>query len=323
MKKTLIASAVAATFAGNAFADVDVNKMSEKLAAMPTIYGSIELVHINKDYNDSATPNYHELEDNGSTIGFKHKHAVSDSLTAFAKVEFEFGADDKDSSAGIDTLDEAYIGLKGDFGSVQVGSDDTVYEWVDMLDTNEAVGLAGELAKDKEGDNIQYVSPKLAGGLKLGVTVPLDSDSNFGGALAAKYSMDNLEVALAYAIGREEGGSEKGDAIGIAATFTMDELSLIAQYETLGEGASGADDGKDTWGLLGLYNMGQNTFALGYQMTSLDDSSKEDQSDIYVQALHNLSDNTFLYLEYLMESDKSGTKGNDVDTLALGATYKF
>ena len=58
-------------------------------------------------------------------------------------------------------------------------------------------------------------------------------------------------------------------------------------------------------------------------MTSFDASSLEDQSDIYIQALHNLSDNAYIYLEYLMQSDVDGAKGSDLDTLAIGATYTF
>jgi predicted porin len=321
MKKTLIASAIAATtLSTGAFAMDQASDLAAKLNSMPTVYGNVQLVNVTEDDGDDSNSNF---KDNGSTIGFKHKHAVSDSLTGFVKVEFEFAADDKDSSQGINKLDEAYIGLKGDFGSAQIGSDDTVYEWVDMIDTDEAVGISGELAKDKEGDNFQYVSPAIVDGLKLGLTLPLDSNSNFGGALAAKYAVDNLEVVLAYALGREEGGKEVGDAMGLAASFAIDELTLIAQYETLSEGASGAEDGKDTLGLLGVYKMGQNSFALGYQMTSFDPSGKEDQSDIWLQAIHNLSDNTYVYLEYLMQSDLKGTADANKDTLAIGATYAF
>jgi len=331
MKKTLIASAIAATLSVNAFADNPQSEAADhaaqlaaKINSMPTVYGTIELVHVSKDFDSNTTPNTHEFEDNGSTIGIMHEHAISEGVTAFAKAEFEFGADDKDSSNGIDTLDEAYIGLRGDFGSVQVGSDETVYDWVDVLDTSEYDGLGDiDPTSFNEGDNLQYVSPVIAGGLTLGLTAPIDSDTTFGGALAAKYAIDNLEVVLGYAIGREEGANEEGDTIGLAATFTMDDLSLLAQYETQDE-AGNADDGEDLWGLMGMYTMGQNVFALGYQSRSFDSNAKpEDEASIYVQALHNMSDNAYIYLEYLMETDVDGTADSDLDTLAVGATYKF
>ena len=317
MKKTLLATAIAATLAGNAFADDHASDMASKLDAMPTVYGSIELVHVSEDFGDPTMSNTHEFADNGSTIGIMHEHMISEDITAFAKAEFEFRADDNDEndgSKGIDTLDEAYIGLKGSFGSVQIGSDETVYDWVDVLDTSEAFGI-GAANEQKEGDNLQYVSPEIAEGLHLGLTAPIDSDTTFGGALAAKYSIDNLEVALAYAMGREEKGDDREDSIGLGVTFGIDDITLLAQYETV-------KDTADLYGVMGMYTMGQNTFALGYQMIS-PDGADEDQSDIYIQALHNLSDNTYMYLEYLMQTDVDGTADNDKDTLAVGATYTF
>jgi predicted porin len=317
MKKTLIASAVAATLAGNAMAaDVtsEAADLAAKLDSMPTFYGAVQFAHVS---TDDSTNTDHELQDNGSTIGILHEHAISEGVTAFAKAEFEFSADDKRTSTGINKIDEAYIGLKGDFGSVQVGSDETVYDWVDMTDIDEFVGF-GATVKLDEGDNLQYVSPEIAEGITLGLTAPIDSDTNFGGALAAKYSMDNLQVALAYALGRdaEPGFAAAEDTLGLGVHFDIDELTLVAQYET-------TKDTQDAWGLLGVYAMGQNSFALGYQMISFDASALEDQTDIYVQALHNLSDNAYLYLEYLMQTDIAGTANSDLDTLAIGAAYLF
>lgn len=166
MKKSLIASAVAAaTLSSSAFA-------MDSATDLPTIYGNIQLAHVSNETNASGKDvSTHELYDNGSTIGFKHESAVNEDVTAFFKAEFHFDADgskyhnDGGNSANQalgEPLDEAYIGVKGDFGSVQIGADDTVYEWVDMLDSGEAVYIEGELAMDTEGDNVQYVSPEIA-----------------------------------------------------------------------------------------------------------------------------------------------------------------
>jgi predicted porin len=321
MKKTLIASAItAATLSTSTFAMDPATDLAERLDSMPEIYGNIQLVHKSTDLDGASA---HEFGDNGSTIGFKHSSAVSEGVEAFFKAEFHFDADDNASAnKGLgEKLDEAYIGVKGEFGMVQAGTDDTVYEWIDMVDTYEAIGLDGEIAALKEGDNLQYVSPEIADGLMIGVTIPVDSDTNFGGSLAAKYSMDNLEVALAYSMGREENGVDAEDTIGLAGTYTMGDISLIAQYET-------KDKDKDFIGLQGMYTMGQNVFSLGYGMTSFDNSALEDQSDIYVQALHSMSDNMYVYLEYktttdYLVEDATSNDGIDLDQLAIGATYAF
>jgi len=340
MKKTLIASAVAAaTLSSTAFAMDPASDLAARLDSMPTIYGNIQLAWANETVDvggANGETSTNEFGDNGSTIGFKHTHAISDGLEGFFKAEFHFDADETGNGAnpGLgEKLDEAYIGVKGDFGSVQAGTDDTVYEWVDVLDMYEYAGLEGELASDKEGDNIQYVSPSFSG-LTVGATIPVDSDSNFGGQIAAKYGMDNIEAVLAYSIGRDEGTcpdscTSAGDAIGLAVSVGIDDLTLSAQYETKDESVSNAKDSEDMWGLLANYGMGANNFALGYAIVTEENgggNAETDTSGIYFQALHNLSDHMYVYLEYLTtteEDDDAATEDVDTDTLAIGATYAF
>jgi hypothetical protein len=211
-----------------------------------------------------------------------------------------------------------------------VGADDTVYEWVDMLDSGEAIYIQGELAMDTEGDNVQYVSPEIADGLVLGLTYPTDSDTNFGGALAAKYSMDNLNVAFAYSMGRKENNVEAGDTFGLAGSFGMDDFTVVAQFESRGESKTGgAADKNDAslWGLQGIYAMNANKFKLGYALQTNDYNGGDiETSMIEFQALHNVSDHMYVYLEYLMASaanSAAGVKDIDTDTLSLGATYHF
>lgn len=313
-------------------------QLAERLDSMPEFYGNIQLAHgsVTTDAGAGETST-NELFDNGSTLGVKHEHAISEDVTGFFKAEFHFDFDGgKYHSDGVGTqslgegLDEAYIGIKGDFGSVQVGSDDTVYEWVDMMDSGEAFYLEGGISVDTdnaESDNIQYVSPELADGLKVGVTYPIDSDTQFGGSLAAMYEVDNISVALGYSMGREEAGTEAGDTIGLAGSFSLDDLTLIAQYETRGETKVGGVDQSDEttfWGLEGIYAMGANQFILGYAMTTVDDAADTETSGFEIQALHNLSDHMYVYLEYVATTtEANGSSDVDVDALALGATYAF
>ena len=87
MKKTLIASAVAATLSTSAFAMDSASDLAAKLDSMPTVYGNIQLAYY---YADSDPGTYgNALVDNGSTIGLKHEHEIAPGLTGFLKIELD------------------------------------------------------------------------------------------------------------------------------------------------------------------------------------------------------------------------------------------
>ncbi|MEL0615163.1 porin, partial [Marinomonas arenicola] len=63
------------------------------------------------------------FQDNGSTLAVKGESKVNDDFTAFFKYELEFKADEQDDRGGSSSyneshLDQAYVGLKGNFGKV-------------------------------------------------------------------------------------------------------------------------------------------------------------------------------------------------------------
>ncbi|OZG74930.1 hypothetical protein BTA51_00555 [Hahella sp. CCB-MM4] len=342
MKKTLIASAVAAV----SMASV---AQAAEMANMPEFYGNIQLAYVHNSTEQGSTETTsNDFADNGSTIGWKHSHEISPGLTGFLKVEVDFDADDKSTSQvsnGYDVdndgnddatdtafaqLDEAYIGVKGDFGSVQIGSDDTVYEWWDVIDISEAVGISGEFktAAVHEGDNVQYVSPTIAGGLTIGVTMALDSTETHTGALGAKYKTDMFEVILGYSMGREEAGVDTGDGIGLGAKVFLGDLTLGAQYETKSADSSAGVDDKSTdqsgYGLIAIYSLGASQLAAGYYADEDDQTNAVENSQFYLQALHNVSDNMYAYVEYVSGTkEQSGSQDIDTEDFAIGATYTF
>ena len=338
MKKTLIASAIAAaSFSGVAVAESN----------LPTVYGNIQyaISSTNVDGGGSEIDHF----DNGSTLGIKHEHEIAPGVTGFFKMELEgINADDKANSNGIDGLDEAYIGVKSDsFGQIWVGSDDSTYESaVDVIVNFHEIGSdIGGSYDTGEGDMIQYMSPSF-GGLTLGAAVQVNGDSKDGGKsypyqLAAIYTVDALEVAFAMdsndgdlkyskdgldddtgAIDGDEYSPNNENTYGLRATYTMGDFSLTGEYQT-------RKDVADVYGLMGVYTLGANQFALSYQM--LDDDDSGDKKDtIAIQALHNLSDNMYVYVEgYLSNADAEDEykledkSGDERQILALGAVYYF
>lgn len=330
MKKTLIASAVAAAaLSTNAFAMDPASDLAAKIDSMPSVYGNIQLAYFYNEFDDGTTKtSSNEFADNGSTLGVKHSHAISDGLTGFFKAELEFDADDKGSSTGLSNLDEAYIGVKTDVHSVQIGSDDTVYEWIDIIDFSEAVGDSADLAGVDEGDNLQYVGT--FGDFMVGATVKIDSDTTDAGALAVQYSMDELTLTGAYALGREEAGTEKGDTFGLAATMGLGDITVGGVLSMKGEDTVGTvkqENDQTLYGLMASVAMGAASFTGTYTMTTTDAAvaaNEVDSTGLVLQALYNVSDNMYTYIEFATYEDESDAGLDDTDdNLAIGATYYF
>ncbi len=331
MKKTLIASAIAAaTFSGTALAQE---------SNLPTVYGNIQYALIYDDVTDGDHGVDHR--DNGTTLGVKHNHEIAPGITGFLQVELEgINADDKAGSNGIDSLDEAYIGVKGDsFGQVWVGSDDSTYESAVEKIANfyEAADLSiGGSYDTGEGDLVQYMSPSF-GGLKFGAALQINGDSKTGGKsypyqLAAIYAIDNLELAVA--MDSNDGSLEyssssdlsanNNNTYGLRGTYTAGDLSVTGQYQT-------RDEVGDLFGAIGVYTMGPNQFALSYEYAVADDADDTKQDTITLQALHNLSDHMYVYFEgYLGGGDDVYATGDPLNpasdersVAAVGAVYYF
>jgi predicted porin len=224
------------------------------------------------------------------------------------------------------------------FGQVLVGTDDSTYERaiVKIANFHEiGTGLDGSYSTG-EGDQIQYTSPSF-GGLILGASLQINGDGKVGGKsypyqLAAIYTVDDLE--LAFAMDSNDGAlkySSNSDldlnnenTYGLRATYSMGDLNVTGEYQT-------RKDVKDEFGIIGVYALGANQFSLAYQVVEddtvgADNGNKEDV--IALQALHNLSDNMYVYAEgffYSNDEDYDDTvAGSDnKQVAAVGAVYYF
>lgn len=338
MKKTLIASAVAAAaLSTSAFAEDRADEIAAKLDSMPTVYGNVQLVWAHSDADPGVNSNS-GLADNGSTIGFKHSHEISPGITGFVKVELEFDADDKAGNGGLDGFDEAYIGVKGDFGKVWAGSDDSVYEdnidYVVNFFEYASQNIGGSYSTG-EGDLIQYVTPSMSGFTAFGA-VQVNSndqvankDAAYPYQLGVSYEMDALTVALAmdsndgytqYSKTTANPDVNNENTYGLRVAYEMDNVMVSGEYQT-------RSDVGDLFAVIGVYTMGANQFALAYEWSESDaPGSNAEASNVTLQALHNLSDNMYVYTEAYFRNDDAGVAGSsDVDTtdLAIGATYVF
>jgi predicted porin len=341
MKKTLIASAIAAiSFSGAAAAQSTISaaEMAAKMDSMPSVYGNIQYALIYENIDKAASSIDHI--DNGSTLGVKHEHMIAPGVAGFFKLELDgFNADDKKNGRGQGRIDEAYIGVKSDsFGQVWVGTDDSTYERAVAKIANFheiGTGLDGSYTTG-EGDQIQYVSPSF-GGLTLGGAVQVNGDNGTGGKsypyqLAAIYSVDALELAFAmdsndgstgYSSKTVETIKNNENTYGLRATYTMGDMSVTGEYQT-------RKDVKNEFGVIGVYALGANQFSLAYQVVEDDTvgATNGDKEDVIaLQALHNLSDNMYVYTEaffYSNDADYGIVAGSDQKQVAaVGAVYYF
>lgn len=349
MKKTLIASAIAAAIAsGSVQAQVTqtASDLAARMDSMPTVYGNIQYVlyHDNIDGGESAV----EHADNGSTLGVMHDHDFAPGLTGFFKIEVDrMGVDDISTESSF-RIDEAYIGVRGEnFGQIWAGTDDTIYELAvtEISEFYEVAFLSRFVDYDTgEGDMVQYLSPSF-GGLTVGAAVQINGDGDsqvdkksYPWQLAAMYEVDALE--LAFAVDSNDGGRaydgfnrvpspNNENTYGFRASYNMDNLRLTGEAHT-------RKDVSDTFGVMGVYTLGKNQFALSYELTQYDDEftgqgsaelAGNDVDTVTLQALHNLSDHMYVYFEGYLGTGDDGVYDvvdkSERSVASVGAVYYF
>lgn len=309
MKKSLIAIAVSsAVFTSVAQAADD---------SYVDAYGNIQLVYHNSDL--SAGGSESEITDNGSTFGFKGESRINNDLTGFFKYELEADADEKTKDIEIN-LDQAYVGAKGNFGKVQIGTFDSIYNNAiqDGIDQFEFAGIEGS-ETTKEGDTIAYFSPSFNGlEIQLSVQVKGDAESEVaasqveeGESLTAvvKYSVDNLTLAFGYDALENTVNAE--ETLGLSASYQLDgATTLLAKYEE-------NTDVDSRVGVGASYEYGIGRLYGSFQQVDLELSGSEDYDEYALGATYNLGDNAYVYVEAGQQT------ADELNFSAVGAYYSF
>jgi len=343
MKKTLLATAIAGALGASAAAQAATvyNQDGTQL----DIYGNIQIAY--KSVNDANGDSQDEVFDNGSTIGFAGQHIINPGLTGYFKAEFEHNADEEKSNGGINNGDQAYLGLKGNFGDVRLGSwDPLIDDWIqdpisnneyfDMTDSSTDLGglyggsLADGVDVDREGDKFQYMSPSW-GGLQfaIGTQYKGDAEEEFGAddgvdGVSSQGSNASFFGGLKYAIG----------AFSIAAVYDdLDNYGLHANDAVTGESL---EYEAKAYGLGAQYVIG--TLRLAAKVEDTDATYAGDDGDIMRYALgarygYALSDNfagdvygAYQYVDADSEVAPIVDNGGDEDSFnewTVGATYNI
>ncbi|MDR5899618.1 porin [Halomonas vilamensis] len=368
MKKTLLATAIAgAAFASGAQAATVYNEDGTKL----DIYGNIQIAYYNTDsaviLEDSVTgetvvtsESSDGIVDNGTTFGFAAEHMITRDLTGYLKLEFDdIKADEmKTASDATDSGDQAYVGLKGNFGDVRLGSyDQLIDDWIqDPITNNEGFDVSDSTVAhgsglDQETDKVTYTSPSFSGmqfavgsqykgdfdSADSGVDQGDSNASFFGGAkytagafsIAAVY--DNLDnIVFADANGDVD---SVGDQYGLTAQYTVDTLRLAAKLERFDSDISDGDD-TNFYGLSARYGYGNGDIYGAYQyvdvgagtfLSELDESLQDEQdrdetyNEVILGATYNVSDAMYVWSEVAFYDREADEK----DGVGVGVTYMF
>lgn len=277
-------------------------------AAEPiTVYGKL---NVSVQNNDEAGESETVVQSNASRLGVKGAFELSSSLEAFYTIEYEVNTGD-DAKENFLARNQ-FVGLKGNFGAVSVGRNDTMLK-IAQGKVDQFNDLSGDLKSLFKGENrieqtVTYVSPSF-GGFKVGATYAAEGAKAQAGedgfSLAAMYGDAGLKKTNFYAsvaydsevkgydilratvqaklaglilggMYQQEEKSVNGDSKTgylVSAAYNISDVTLKGQYQDM-------EDKGDSWSIGADYKLGKPTKLFAFY-TSRDMEAAED-TDNYI-----------------------------------------
>ncbi|QDZ30293.1 porin [Noviherbaspirillum sp. UKPF54] len=208
MKKSLLALAVLGAFAGVANAQTNV-----------TVYGIVD-AGVAYDNGASAAGKTWKLQSgqqSGSRLGFKGTEDLGGGLSAIFTLENGFTVDDGQASTSLGGRlfgRQAWVGLKGSFGEVKLGRQQTpLYYAVAAVDPF-GIGLAGNAQR--------------AFGYGMYGQDPLARTDN---TISYAISNSGFNAGLNYSFGEQAGDNNKNRNIGVALGYANGPLNVQFAYQ--------------------------------------------------------------------------------------------
>lgn len=353
MKKSLIALAIAGTFAAPVFA----------ASANVDFYGKfrVSLDHLNHGVG-------FQMNDETSRIGFKGAEDLGGGMKAIYQYETGFDAGVStpvigstgysgaaSAAGGLGAQRDTFVGLAGDFGTVLVGRHDTPYKMVgsadlfgDTLADAQNGGPLCIICEDLRVTNaVAYVSPSFSGLTLVGAIVPGTGKASTAGtqslnsisdaySLAAMYNNGPLKLGAGYEnldhmVGNAAGAS-KQNAWKLNAGYTFGDLLVGATAEQI-KNIGGVNGAKSTDYLLSAaYGMGPITLAAQFGKRNQNDTAgNNDLTDTTVGVVYSLSKRTSTYVGYAHYSGNGANaigysldkNSSSVNALTIGLNHDF
>jgi len=295
------------------------------IAASVDIYGRADL---SVQSSDEGKGNFTELKSNASRLGFKGTHSLNDELDVVYKAEFEV---DMDGDGDVFKARNQYIGLRGIFGEVLLGKNDTMLKQsqgkVDLFsDLNGDIKTlwAGE---NRLGDSITYKSPMFQR-FQLGFTYITEDEIEASDAfsMALIYGDKKLKKSTFFASvaydsevkGKTGDGAVKGNFDTLRATIStkLAGVTLGLMLQNQEEVVSGVEMN----GVMASAKYSIDNLTLKGQLQTADYEDADSRSGITVGIDYKLAKSTKLYAFYTSFDLDSAA---DQDYLAAGIQYNF
>lgn len=305
--KTTLASALALTFAAPVFA-ADVTVFGKDVQ----VYGK---ANVSFQSADEGGDRFTELKSNASRFGIKGELELEEGLTAVYKYEVQIDLADE---AGEDNLKSRnqYVGLRGGFGEVLLGRNDTMLKQsegkIDLFNDYEADIKRTWKGENRMGDSVTYKTPKF-NGFQLGATYITEDeeDGEDGLSIALIYGDKKYKKSKYYAALAVDSDVKGYDVTRFSAGTKLNGFKLGFAYQT--QEAVGSSDDKDGFLISVAYPMKKVT--LKAQLQTLEDN------DTFSAGLdYKLGKKTKLFAWY-STFDIDG--GVDRDYLSVGIEHKF
>ncbi|GAW94768.1 MULTISPECIES: porin [Colwellia] len=295
------------------------------MAASVDIYGRAD---VSVQSSDDGDGRFTEIKSNASRLGFKGTHELSEGLEVVYKAEFEV---DIDGDGETFKTRNQYIGLRGFFGEVLLGKNDTMLKQsqgkVDIFSDYNGDIKHLWVGENRLSDTISYKSPKFKG-LQFGLTYMAEDeiDAEDAYSMAVFYGDKNLKKSNIYAAvafdsdvkGKSKDGAVSGhfETMRVTVSGKIAGVTLGLMLQNQEEIATGAEMD----GVMVSAKYSFDNITLKGQFQAADHKVGDSRNGITAGIDYKLAKSTKLYVFYTSFDLDSA---NDEDYLAAGIQYKF
>jgi predicted porin len=300
LAKTVLTSALALTCAAPAFAS-DV-----------TVYGK---ANVSFQSADEGSERFTELKSNASRFGIKGDLKLDDGLTVVYKYEVQIDLADEADEDNLKSRNQ-YVGLKGSFGEILLGRNDTMLKQsqgkIDLFNDYEADLKRTWKGENRMGDSITYKTAKF-NNFQFGVSYITEDEPNGqdGISAALMYGDKTLKKSKFYAAVAMDSDVKGYDTARVVGQFKVGGVKIGLGFHTQEEVATGAD--ADGYLVNASYKMNKVTYKAQYQ-------TLEDNDTVSLGVDYKLGKMTKLFAWYSSFDIDGGT---DRDYLSVGIEHKF